>query len=307
MELLALRPAALCIIDPSENNLAELVRTMRSGSLPLPPVLQPEPLDYGEPLTHAFLAAQAPFDVVLSFAALKHVRSERDEFSLLRMLDVNLVKADRFLAALRRQGHGRDGVFFVSTDKAADPVSLMGASKRAMELLLWAHTEAGAPASLIDGGNAPPLPRATTTRFANVAFSDGSLPWSFLQRLEKGQSLAAPVDVRRYLVSPVEAGQLCLLAALICPHRRVLVPNLDPARDLVSLSTSPLPRFAIWDWSRRGTTTKLPPVEQWHVNVLPVGIRCCVPHPIQVERRTSKFLSVPTSRQNQWGFSTPRP
>jgi len=236
LELLTLDPAAVAVLDPSENNLAELVRTVRSSATPFRGAFDVQPLDYGSPLAASWLAAQPAFDLVLSFAALKHVRSERDVFSLLRMLEVNLVKADHFLAAVRSQGHGLGGVFFVSTDKAANPVSLMGASKRVMELLLWAHATPGAPAGFLAGGSAPCLPRVTTTRFANVAFSDGSLPWSFLQRLEKRQPLAAPADVRRYLVSPREAGQLCLLAALACPHRHLLVPALDPARDLVSFT-----------------------------------------------------------------------
>ncbi len=236
-ELLAFQPAALAVIDPSENNLAELVRSVRSRTdVAIRGALDLQPLDYGSALTAGWLARQAPFDVVLSFAALKHVRSERDEFSLTRMLQVNLVKGDRFLAALRRHGHGSGGVFYVSTDKAANPVSLMGASKRVMELLLWAHAQPGCPTSLIDGGSSAPVPRITATRFANVAFSDGSLPWAFLQRLEKDQPLAAPGDVRRYLVSPREAGQLCLLAALTCPHRHLLVPRLDPQRDLVTFT-----------------------------------------------------------------------
>lgn len=214
-ELVRQRPAALAVLDTSENNLAELVRTLRSASVPFAGELAVQPLDYGSALARAWLAQQRPFDLVLSFAALKHVRSERDAFSLLRMLEVNLLAADRFLAACRAQGHGRDGVFLVSTDKAAEPASLMGASKRAMELLLWSH----------------PLARATTTRFANVAFSDGSLPWGFLQRLAKRQPLAGPSDVRRFLVSPAEAGQLCLLAALCAPDRHVLIPLLDPQRD----------------------------------------------------------------------------
>jgi len=236
IEILEFHPAAVAVLDPSENNLAELVRTIRSLAKPFDGTFDVQPLDYGSPLAESWMAVQTPFDLVLSFAALKHVRSERDVFSLLRMLEVNLVKADRFLAALRRQGHGLKGVFFVSTDKAANPVSLMGASKRVMELLLWAHAEPGAPAGFLGGGFAPCLPRVTTTRFANVAFSDGSLPWSFLQRLEKRQPLAAPADVRRYLVSPSEAGQLCVLAALTCPHRHLLVPTLSPSRDLVSFT-----------------------------------------------------------------------
>lgn len=214
-ELVAYAPAALAVLDTSENNLAELVRTLRSSEPAFAGELAVQPLDYGSALARRWLERQAPFDLVLSFAALKHVRSERDEFSLLRMLEVNLLSADRFLAACRGLGHGRGGVFLVSTDKAAEPASLMGASKRAMELLLWSHG----------------LPRATTTRFANVAFSDGSLPWGFLQRLAKRQPLAGPSDIRRYLVSPAEAGQLCLLAALCAPDRHVLVPVLDPDRD----------------------------------------------------------------------------
>jgi FlaA1/EpsC-like NDP-sugar epimerase len=214
-ELLPFAPAALAVLDTSENNLAELVRTLRSEGPGAVLDLAVQPLDYGSALTRAWLARQAPFDLVMSFAALKHVRSERDAFSLLRMLEVNLLAADRFLTACRAHGHGHGGVFLVSTDKAAEPASLMGASKRAMEQLLWSH----------------PLARATTTRFANVAFSDGSLPWSFLQRVAKRQPLAGPSDVRRYLVSPAEAGQLCLLAAVAAPDRHVLVPELDPVHD----------------------------------------------------------------------------
>jgi len=216
-ELLAYAPASLAVLDTSENNLAELVRTVRSTQPAFAGDLAVQPLDYGSALTRAWLQRQRPFDLVLSFAALKHVRSERDAFSLLRMLEVNLLAADRFIAACREAGHGEAGLFLVSTDKAAEPASLMGASKRAMELLLWSHD----------------LPRSTTTRFANVAFSDGSLPWGFLQRLAKRQPLAGPNDVRRYLVSPSEAGQLCLLAALCAPNRHVLVPVLDQQRDTV--------------------------------------------------------------------------
>ena len=210
-------PATIAVLDISENNLAELIRSLRSSDPAFAGELLVEPLDYGSPLASTWLARQRPFDLVLSFAALKHVRSERDEFSVLRMLEVNLLAADRFLAACARHGHGGGGVFMVSTDKAAEPASLMGASKRAMERLLWSRE----------------LARATTTRFANVAFSDGSLPWGFLQRLAKRQPLAAPADVRRYLVSPAEAGQLCLLAALCAPNRHVLVPELDPESDAV--------------------------------------------------------------------------
>ena len=241
VEVAAYRPRSLAVLDPAENNLVELVRTLRSGERPYEGELLVEPLDYGSALAGRWLAEQAdtsgPFELVLCFAALKHVRSERDAYSLLRLLEVNLVAADRFLGAVRSFDHGHDGVFLVSTDKAARPVSFLGASKRAMELLLWAHTEEGAPASLLDGGEAPPLSHATTTRFANVAFSDGSLPWGFLQRLEKGQPLAGPSDIRRYLISPVESGQLCVLAACACPSRFVLLPRLDPDEHMVDFAT----------------------------------------------------------------------
>lgn len=231
MAILPYQPAHITVMDTSENNLAELVRSVRSRPEAYEGTFAIEPLDYGSKLAARYLEEADPFDWVLSFAALKHVRSERDVFSLLRMLEVNLLKADRFLGALRRFGHGQQGVFFVSTDKAADPVNLMGASKRAMESLLWAHAAADAPQCLVSGGQAKPLPHVTTTRFANVAFSDGSLPWGFLQRLAKGQALAAPKGIRRFFVSPIEAGELCLLAAFICPHHHVLIPIMDPEED----------------------------------------------------------------------------
>lgn len=228
VQLLKYHPSSVCVLDINENNLTELVRTVRSQEETRSVEFHIQPLDYGSSLARKYLSTQPPFDLVLSFAALKHVRSERDEFSLLRMLEVNLLNADRFLATLREQGHGRSGVFFVSTDKAAFPVSLMGASKRVMELLLWAHAQADSPQSFLDGGSAPALARVTCARFANVAFSDGSLPWGFLQRIERGQPLAVPGDVRRYLLSPVEAGQLCLLASVVCPGREFLIPRLHP-------------------------------------------------------------------------------
>jgi len=225
VEFVARAPAALTIVDPSENNLAELVRTLRSAAVPFDGELSVQPLSYGSALAARFLRRQPPYDFVLSFAALKHVRSERDGFSLARMLEVNLLEADRFLQLCRRMGHGRRGVFMVSTDKAARPVSLMGASKRAMEMLLWSHGEGGGR------GDGPAFTQMTAARFANVAFSDGSLPWAFLQRIEKRQPLALPADVKRYLVSPREAGQFCLLSATVAPSPTVLVPDLTPAED----------------------------------------------------------------------------
>ena len=236
MELLQVAtPKTVAVLDPNENNLAELVRSIRNLSQPFTGELIVQPLDYGSALTAMFLDEQPPFDVIFSFAALKHVRSERDHFSTVRMLEVNLLKADYFLATLRRRTeNARARIFFVSTDKAANPVGIMGASKRAMEALLWAHTQSDEPIceALIPG--AQRLSHVTTARFANVAFSDGSLPWAFLQRLEKNQPLAAPGDIRRYLVTPREAGQLCLLAGAATSHGQVVIPRLDPAKDMAS-------------------------------------------------------------------------
>jgi FlaA1/EpsC-like NDP-sugar epimerase len=151
------------------------------------------------------------------------------------MLEVNILGADSFLASLRQYGHGAGGVFFVSTDKAARPASLMGASKRLMEMLLWAHTDERWLERMEITG-VPPLKRVTSARFANVAFSDGSLTSSFLHRIDKGQALAAPGDIRRYLISPAEAGQLCLLGATVCPDKHLLVPRLDANKDVVAFT-----------------------------------------------------------------------
>lgn len=238
MELLQVAtPSTVAVLDPNENNLAELVRSVRNLAKPFTGELIVQPLDYGTPLTGIFLDEQAPFDVVFSFAALKHVRSERDHFSTVRMLEVNLLKAHYFLCCLRRrQRNAQARMFFVSTDKAANPVGIMGASKRAMEILLWAHTQNDEPIFWPQepAQVTPRLTQVTTARFANVAFSDGSLPWAFLQRIEKQQPLAAPGDIRRYLVTPREAGQLCLLAGAATPHGNVVIPRLDPDKDMAS-------------------------------------------------------------------------
>jgi FlaA1/EpsC-like NDP-sugar epimerase len=225
LSILEHEPAEVSVLDVCENNLAELVRTIRGREQGFSGVLRVAPLDYGSPLAAAWMASLRRHDWVLVFAALKHVRSERDEFSALRMLEVNVLGADRFLTAVRRQGHGSRGVFFVSTDKAARPTSLMGASKRVMEQVLWCHASMSA-AGLTNDVRAAPLGHVTTARFANVAFSDGSLPWAFLQRLAKDQPMAAPNDVRRFLITQDEAGELCLLATFAGAHRHVMIPKL---------------------------------------------------------------------------------
>lgn len=217
-----LAPACLHVIDQSENYLAELVRDLRGrpGGLGVAD-FRTLPLDYGAPVTGRFLSEARPYDIVLNFAALKHVRSEKDVFSLLQMIDTNVVRHIRFRRWLKAGRHGTR-YFSVSTDKAANPTSLMGASKRLMEdVVFWPELSTSA--------------HETTARFANVAFSNGSLLQGFLMRLAKRQPLAVPRDTRRYFVSQRESGEICLLASLLGRAGNVLFPKLDPESELQSL------------------------------------------------------------------------
>ncbi len=220
------RPDTLHVVDQNENGLAELVRQLRSQ----PDIwsardFQTLPLDYGSPAMRHLLASQPPYDLVLNFAALKHVRSEKDPFSTLQMFETNLIKQARFMNWLARTGFS--GRFFtVSTDKAANPSSMMGASKRAMEHVLFNSSVAGA------------LPGTkTSARFANVAFSNGSLLQGFENRLARFEPLAAPRDTRRYFVSLQESGELCVLAATLAPDRTIVIPRLEAEKHLVPLQS----------------------------------------------------------------------
>ncbi len=219
----AYQPATVHVVDQNENNLTELVRDLRSGGGFDVPDFRALPLDYGAPVMSSLLRDEAPYDFILNFAALKHVRSEKDAYSLTQMLDTNLGKHARFLKWMADSGQaGR--YFCVSTDKAANPVNLMGASKRLMEHLAFSN-----------GWRTESAPDVTSARFANVAFSDGSLLDGFLKRLQKRQPLAVPRDTKRYFVSLREAGQICVLASVLCPARHILVPRLDAEHDLVEL------------------------------------------------------------------------
>jgi FlaA1/EpsC-like NDP-sugar epimerase len=212
-------PAAVLVADISENYLVELVRTLRGRPEGVGKAeLQTIAIDYGGPIMARMLSNTAPFDIVLNFAALKHVRSEKDVYSLLHMLHTNVVAHVRFKAALERHGHGST-YFAVSTDKAANPSSLMGASKRLMENVAFDVASKAAA-------------RTSSTRFANVAFSNGSLLQGFLHRLSKGQPIAAPRDTRRYFVSEEESGELCLIAAFLAPDQHIAFPRLDPEHEL---------------------------------------------------------------------------
>lgn len=215
-------PAALHIADISENYLADLARDLRNSGLDLSGIdLRFLPLDFGGPIMRRFIADEPAYDAALNFAALKHVRSEKDVYSLLQMIDTNVVRQARFKAALNARGDC-PRYFAVSTDKAANPTSLMGASKRLMEDVLFdAHRQAGQVTA--------------SARFANVAFSNGSLPQAFMRRLALGEPLAAPRDTRRYFISMREAGEICLLAALLGEEGLIYFPNMDPATELRAL------------------------------------------------------------------------
>ncbi len=219
LQLLGHRPRTLHLVDLSENNLVELIRHLRSSLVPLPADLRTLPIGLGSRELAAFLDAERHYDYVLNFAALKHVRSEKDPHSLYRMVrtnayDVHLL-LDRLAAAPPLK------FFSVSSDKAVNPESAMGATKALMERVLLRHA-----------GRIP----VAAARFANVAFSDGSLLHGFRQRLEKRQPLAAPLDVQRYFISPEEAGQLCLLACFLAENREIFIPRLERSAHLLTFA-----------------------------------------------------------------------
>lgn len=218
------KPRALHVIDQSENSLVEVVRILRSRPEGVDiEDLRTLPLDYGTPIMAAFLGNNPPYDAVFNFAALKHVRSEKDPYSLLQMLETNISKQVRFMSWLRDSGFaGR--YYCVSTDKAANPVSLMGASKRLMEHVMFSS-------EAVAGFTAP----TTSARFANVAFSNGSLPQAFLMRQRLGQPMAVPAGVRRYFISHREAAEISLLSWLRGHNGNIAIPTFSPEDGLILL------------------------------------------------------------------------
>ena len=214
--LLRFEPSRLYVVDLNENGLTELTRDLRStlGQF-VPADYKTYPISFGDAVFERMFRREGPFDVVAHFAAHKHVRSEKDRYSIEAMLENNVVNTVKLLDLLREQP--AEHFFCVSTDKAANPANVMGASKKLMEEAVLAY--------------ATEIP-ATTARFANVAFSNGSLPAGFLERIAKRQPLSAPSDVRRYFVSPDESGQLCLLACITGQPADIFFPRLDEPRML---------------------------------------------------------------------------
>lgn len=218
-EIFERNPRVLHVVDISENNMVELVRDIRSSVGYGAGEFATFAIDAGSGIFSAFMKNSSGYDYVLNLSALKHVRSEKDPYTLMRMVDVNIFNTDRTMAQAKAAGARK--YFCVSTDKAANPVNMMGASKRIMEYFLMRRSEE--------------IP-VSTARFANVAFSDGSLLYGFNRRLEKNQPLAAPNDVRRYFVTPKESGQLCLMSALLGENRDLYFPKLDPGENLITFS-----------------------------------------------------------------------
>lgn len=224
--LLQYEPARVDVIDINENGLAELVRSLRSANHPfdVPQDFNLMPLDYASAIAHGWLKDRyTKYAGIFNFAALKHVRSEKNPHSIAAMLDTNVAKLMSFYDRLDAAGFsGR--LFNVSTDKAANPSSMMGATKRVMEHAMFSPALRGGLSAEI-----------TSARFANVAFSNGSLLQSWTYRLSLYQPMAVPEGCRRFFVSLKESGQLCLLAGLLGTPDHISIPNLDPAVNLVNL------------------------------------------------------------------------
>jgi len=218
-EIFKRNPKKLHVVDISENNMVELVRDIRSSFGYINGEFATFALDIGSIEYDAFIKADGKYDYVLNLSALKHVRSEKDPFTLMRMIETNIFNTDKTLQ--QSIEHGVKKYFCVSTDKAANPVNMMGASKRIMEMFVMRKSKQ------ID---------VSMARFANVAFSDGSLLHSFNQRLEKNQPIVAPNDIKRYFVTPQESGELCLMSCIFGENRDIFFPKLSENLNLITFA-----------------------------------------------------------------------
>ena len=212
--ILPFKPATLVVVDTNENALAELTRDLRSTKgMYVPDDYIPYPMDFASPVFEKMFINRGGFDIVGNFSAHKHVRSEKDIYSVEALLQNNVLHAKLLLDLLAQ--YPPEEYFCVSTDKAANPVNIMGASKRIMEDVIFSYSDK--------------FP-VKTARFANVAFSNGSLPAGFLARIQKLQPLSAPSDVKRYFVSPEESGEICMLACMLGENRAIFFPKLEEAQ-----------------------------------------------------------------------------
>jgi FlaA1/EpsC-like NDP-sugar epimerase len=218
-EIFKRKPQKLHVVDISENNMVELVRDIRSSFGYIDGDFQTFALDCGSTEYDAFWNADGKYDYVLNLSALKHVRSEKDPYTLMRMIDVNIFNTVKTIRQSIEKGVKK--YFCVSTDKAANPANMMGASKRIMEMYLMQLSEQIS---------------ISTARFANVAFSDGSLLHGFNQRIQKRQPIVAPNDVKRYFVIPKESGELCLMSTIFGRNRDIFFPKLSESLHLITFS-----------------------------------------------------------------------
>jgi len=218
-EIFKRQPKKLHVVDISENNMVEFVRDIRSSFGYIDGDFQTFALDIGSLEYDAFIKADGKYDYVLNLSALKHVRSEKDPFTLMRMIDTNIFNTDKTIKQAKENGTKK--YFCVSTDKAANPVNMMGASKRIMEMFVHRNS--------LDI-------KVSMARFANVAFSDGSLLHGFNQRIQKNQPIVAPNDIKRYFVTPQESGELCLMSCIFGENRDIFFPKLSENLHLISFA-----------------------------------------------------------------------
>lgn len=214
------RPSELIVVDTNENGLTELTRTLRSDiNILVPPTYLTYPMSFNSELFYKMLESHGAFDIVANFAAHKHVRSEKDSFSIEAMIRNNVLDAKLFLDYLIK--HKPSHFFCVSTDKAANPVNVMGASKKMMENVIMSYSKEL---------------KITSARFANVAFSNGSLLYGYIERLLQRQPISCPSDVKRYFVSPEESGEICLLTCILGNSGEIYFPKLNQSQ-LVSFKS----------------------------------------------------------------------
>lgn len=218
-EIFKRSPKKLHVVDISENNMVELVRDIRSSFGYIDGDFATFALDIGSVEYDAFIKADGKYDYVLNLSALKHVRSEKDPFTLMRMIETNVFNTDKTLQQSIENGTTK--YFCVSTDKAANPVNMMGASKRIMEMFVMRKSK---------------QIKVSMARFANVAFSDGSLLHGFNQRIQKSQPIVAPNDIKRYFVTPQESGELCLMSCIFGENRDIFFPKLSENLHLITFA-----------------------------------------------------------------------
>ena len=214
------QPEKLVVVDNDENGLTELTRTLRSDcEIKVPDLYLTYPMSFSSDVFYKMLKKNKKFDIVANFAAHKHVRSEKDSFSIESMIRNNVIDAKLFLDYLveNKPSH----FFCVSTDKAANPVNVMGASKKLMENVIMSYSS---------------FFKITTARFANVAFSNGSLLYGHIQRLMQRQPISCPSDIKRFFVSPEESGEICLLTCILGNSGDIFFPKLY-ADDLINFKT----------------------------------------------------------------------